>query len=194
MLSDALVRVALPEGQQLVYVYSASVPSPYMTAHLRTPLQLERAVSTQTTINPDGSYVVLETIDVDGLSLKPANNGLLLAMKQKSELLHFGYVTQWEIFRRATYTSQVLSYDDPSIPRQFLMNPRFSSVDFDHVRLLILDYINKMCEQTPTDLRVGAPIPTTNFVGLCVTLTETQRKPAVNSQFQSGRYPNELED
>jgi hypothetical protein len=41
---------------------------------------------------------------------------------------------------------------------------------------------------------VGAPIPTTNFAGLCVTLTETKRKAAVNSQFQSSRYPNELED
>jgi hypothetical protein len=122
-----------------------------MTAHLRTPPQLEQAFTTQTTINPDGSYVVPETIDVDGLSLKPANNGLLLAMRQKSEVLHFGYVTQWEIFRRATYTSQVLCYDDPSIPRQFLMYPRFSSVDYDHVWLLIRDYINQLCGQTPTD-------------------------------------------
>jgi hypothetical protein len=34
-------------------------------------------------------------------------------MKQKNELLHFGYVTQWEIFRHAIYTSQTLFYDDP---------------------------------------------------------------------------------
>jgi 8-oxo-dGTP pyrophosphatase MutT (NUDIX family) len=37
LLSDAPVRVALLEGQQLVYVYSASVPVPYVTSHLRTP-------------------------------------------------------------------------------------------------------------------------------------------------------------
>jgi ADP-ribose pyrophosphatase YjhB (NUDIX family) len=37
MLSDAPVRVALLDGQQLVYVLSASVPFPYVTTHLRTP-------------------------------------------------------------------------------------------------------------------------------------------------------------
>jgi predicted phosphoadenosine phosphosulfate sulfurtransferase len=36
--------------------------------------------------------------------------------------------------------------------------------------------------------------PTTNFVGLPVTLTETQRKAAINSKFQYGREPRELED
>jgi 8-oxo-dGTP pyrophosphatase MutT (NUDIX family) len=44
MLSDASVRVALPVGQRLVCVYSASVPVPYVTTHLRTPAQLEQAV------------------------------------------------------------------------------------------------------------------------------------------------------
>jgi hypothetical protein len=136
LLSDAPVRVALPEGQQLVYVYSASVPFPYVTAHLRTHVQLEQVVTTKSTINPDGSYVVPETIDIDGLSLKPAENGLLPSLKQKSELLHFGYVTQWETFRRDVYTSQVLFYDDPSIPRQFFMYPRFSSVDSLYNRCL----------------------------------------------------------
>jgi ADP-ribose pyrophosphatase YjhB (NUDIX family) len=37
LLSDALVRVALPVGQELVCIYSASVPVPYVTTHLRTP-------------------------------------------------------------------------------------------------------------------------------------------------------------
>jgi 8-oxo-dGTP pyrophosphatase MutT (NUDIX family) len=37
LLSDAHVRVALPEGQQLVYVYLAYVPVPFVTSHLRTP-------------------------------------------------------------------------------------------------------------------------------------------------------------
>jgi hypothetical protein len=104
-LSDAPVRVALLVGQQLVYVYTASVPVPYITTHLRTPAQLEQALTAQSTINPDGSYVVPETIDIGGLNFTAAKTGLLLAMKHKSELLHFGYVTQWETFRRAVYTS-----------------------------------------------------------------------------------------
>ena len=101
LLSDASVRVALPEGQQLVYVYSAFVPVPFVTSHLRTPAQLEQAVTAKSTINPDGSYVVPETLDIGGLNLTPAKTGLILAMKHKSELLHFGCVTQWEAFRRA---------------------------------------------------------------------------------------------
>jgi 8-oxo-dGTP pyrophosphatase MutT (NUDIX family) len=105
LLSDANVRVALPAGQQLVYVYSAYVHVPYVTCHLRTPPQLKQVVTVQSTINPDGSYVVPETLDIGGLNLTPAKTGLLIAMKQKSELLHFGYVTRWETFRRAVYTS-----------------------------------------------------------------------------------------
>jgi ADP-ribose pyrophosphatase YjhB (NUDIX family) len=131
LLSDAQVRVALLVGQQLVYVYTASVPVPYVTTHLRTLAQLEQAVTTQSTINPDGSYAVPETIDVGGLNLTPAKTGLLHAMKHKSELLHFGYGTQWETFRRAVYTSHALFHDDTSIPRQFSCTPGF--------RLLIHD-------------------------------------------------------
>jgi 8-oxo-dGTP pyrophosphatase MutT (NUDIX family) len=100
LLSDAHVRVALPEGQQNVYVYSAFVPVSFATSHLRTPAHLEQGVIAQSTINPDGSYVVPETIDIGGLNLTPAQTGLLPAVKHKSELLHFGYVTQWETFRR----------------------------------------------------------------------------------------------
>jgi 8-oxo-dGTP pyrophosphatase MutT (NUDIX family) len=37
LLSDAPVRVALHEGQRLVYVYSASIPVLFATSHLRTP-------------------------------------------------------------------------------------------------------------------------------------------------------------
>jgi ADP-ribose pyrophosphatase YjhB (NUDIX family) len=44
LMSDALVRVALPEGQHNVYVYSAFVPISFATSHLRTPAQLEQAV------------------------------------------------------------------------------------------------------------------------------------------------------
>jgi DNA-binding IclR family transcriptional regulator len=65
-LSDATVRVAISEGQQLVYVYWASVPVSYVTTHLRTPAQLEQIVTAQSTINHDVSNVVPETIDIDG--------------------------------------------------------------------------------------------------------------------------------
>jgi hypothetical protein len=101
-------------------------------------------------------------------------------VKHKSELLHFGYVTQWEAFRRAVYTSQALFHDDTTIPRQFFMYPRFSTVDFGLVWLLIRGYINQQCGETPTDLRVGTPMPTRNLAGLHVTLTETQRKAAIS--------------
>jgi ADP-ribose pyrophosphatase YjhB (NUDIX family) len=40
LLSEAPARVALPVGQQLVYVYTAYVPLPYVTTHLRTLAQL----------------------------------------------------------------------------------------------------------------------------------------------------------
>jgi hypothetical protein len=161
---------------------------------LRTLAQLEQVVTTQSTINPDGSYVVPETLDIGGLNLTPAKTGLLHAVKHKSELLHFSYVTQWETFRRAVYTSQALFHDDTTIPRQFFMYPRFSLVDSDHVWLLISGYINQLCCETPTDLRVGMPMPTRNLAGLRVTLTETQRKTAINSPFQSGGNARELED
>jgi hypothetical protein len=44
-------------------VYSAYVPVPFVTSHLRTRAQLEQAVTAQSTINPDGFYVVPETLD-----------------------------------------------------------------------------------------------------------------------------------
>jgi hypothetical protein len=37
-------------------------------------------------------------------------------------------------------------------------------------------------------------VPTTNFTSLPIILFETQRKAAINSTFQSGREPRELED
>jgi hypothetical protein len=115
-------------------------------------------------------------------------------VKHKSELLHFGYVTQWETFRRVVYTHQPLLHDDTIIPRQFLMYSRFTSVDSGHVWLLIRGHINQLCGETPTDLRVGMPMPTRHLARLHVTLTETQRKAAINSPLQSGRDANELED
>jgi hypothetical protein len=51
-----------------------------------------------------------------------------------------------------------------------------------------------MCGETPTDLRMGVPPHATNFDGLSVVLTETQRKVAINSRYHSSRDPRELED
>jgi 8-oxo-dGTP pyrophosphatase MutT (NUDIX family) len=45
LLSDAPVRVALHVEHHLVNIYSASVPVPYVTTHLRTPAQLEHVVT-----------------------------------------------------------------------------------------------------------------------------------------------------
>jgi 8-oxo-dGTP pyrophosphatase MutT (NUDIX family) len=194
LLSDALVRVTLPEGLQLVYVYSASIPVMFATNNLRTPAQVEQAVTPQSTINPDGTYVVPETINIDGLNLTPAKTGLLRAKKHKSELLHFGYVTQWETFCRAVYRHVPVLQEDTSIPRQFHMHSRFTTVDSGSVWLLIRGHINRLTGEGPTDLHVGMPMPTQNLVGLHVTLTETHRKAAINTPLQNGREANELED
>jgi hypothetical protein len=122
MLSDAPVRVALHGGRlQHVYVYSAYVSVPYVTAHLRTPTKFEQVVTAQSTVNPYGSYVVPSAIDIDVLSLTPAKHGLLSALTRKYELLHFGYVTQWETFRRLAFTHHVLCHEDASLPKQILL-------------------------------------------------------------------------
>jgi hypothetical protein len=184
LLTDAPLHVALPRGRrQYVYVYSACIPVPYLIAHLPTPAKLQLVAIAQSTINPHCSYVIPTTIDIDGLSLTLAKNGLLSALIRKYELLHFGYVTQWETFRRASITYHVLCHEDTSLPRQILFDSRFTIVDSSHVWMLIGGYINHLCGETPTDLRMGVSAPTTNFVGLSVTLTETQRKATINSPF-----------
>jgi 8-oxo-dGTP pyrophosphatase MutT (NUDIX family) len=77
LLSDASLLVTLPQGRQLVYVYSASIHVMFATNNLRTPAQVEQDVTAQSTVNPDGTYVVPETINIDGLNLTPAQTGLL---------------------------------------------------------------------------------------------------------------------
>jgi hypothetical protein len=74
------------------------------------------------------------------------------------------------------------------------MFSRFTTVDSGHAWLLIRGHINRRSGETPTDLRVGMPMPTRNLARLHVNLTETQRKAAINSPLQSGRNANELED
>jgi hypothetical protein len=145
-------------------------------ANLRTRAKLEHVVTAQSTNNPDGSYVVPTTIDIDGLSLTPAKHGLLPTLKRKLELLHFGYVTQqWDTFRRVVYAQQVLCHEDKSLPRLFIFYPRFTTADIGPMWMLIIGCINQLCGQTPTDLRIKVPAPIPNFVGLSVTLIETQR-------------------
>jgi ADP-ribose pyrophosphatase YjhB (NUDIX family) len=163
LLSDAHVHVKLPQGRQLVYVYSASIPVLVDANNLRTPAQVEHAILAQSTVNPDGTYVVPETINIDGLNLTPAQTGLLRAEKHKSELLHFGYVTPSETFCRAVYQHAPVMQDDTSIPRQFHMHSRFTTVDSGHVWLLIRGHINRLIGVGPTDLRVGMPMPTQNL-------------------------------
>jgi 8-oxo-dGTP pyrophosphatase MutT (NUDIX family) len=152
LLSGEHVLVTLPQGRKLVYVYSASIPVLFATNNLRTPAQVEQAVLALSTVNPDGIYVVPETINIDGLTLTPARKGLLRAEKHKSELLHFGYVTQWELFCRvAVYQHVPVLQDDTSIPRQFHMHSRFTTVDSGPVWMLIRGHINRLTGEGPTD-------------------------------------------
>jgi hypothetical protein len=60
--------------------------------------------------------------------------------------------------------------------------------------MLTRGYINQLCGETPTDLRMGVPAPKTKFSGFSVTVIETQRMAAINYPLQSGREPRDLED
>jgi hypothetical protein len=104
----------LLEGErQLVYVFSASVPVPYVRSNLRTPTKVDQAFRAHSTINnPDGTYVVSKSIDVDGLSLTASKIGLLLVAQRKFELLNFGFVAQWVAFRDAIIYKQRFPNDD----------------------------------------------------------------------------------
>jgi hypothetical protein len=46
--------------------------------------------------------------------------------------------------------------------------------------MLIKEYTNQLCGETQTNLRMGVLAPTTNFVGLSVTLIEARREVATN--------------
>jgi hypothetical protein len=117
--------VSRPEEQhELVYVFSAYVPVAGVIANLRTHAKVEQDVIVQTTINHGGTHIVPKSIDIDGLSLTPTKTELLPAIIRKFELLRFGYVAQWETFRRAVTTYHLLCHDDKSLPRQFLFLSR----------------------------------------------------------------------
>jgi hypothetical protein len=69
LLGNNPARVLLPQGKQhLVYVFSACVPVPFVAANIRTHAKLVQAVTAQSTIDNAGTYVVLATIDIDGVS------------------------------------------------------------------------------------------------------------------------------
>jgi hypothetical protein len=109
LLSKSPVRVSLLEAKyQLVYVFSVYVSVPFISTNIRTLAKLIQVVTTQSTINPDGTYVVPTTVDIDGISLTRTKIGRLHFVIRKFELLHFGYVAQWETFRRAVNTNQLL--------------------------------------------------------------------------------------
>jgi hypothetical protein len=114
--------VSLHEAKhQLVYVFSAYIPLPFISANIRTLPKVIQVVTTQSVINLDGTYVVLVTLNIDGLSLTPTKTGRLLDVIPKFELLHFGYVAQWENFRRAVTTNQLLCLEDiMSLPVPYL--------------------------------------------------------------------------
>jgi 8-oxo-dGTP pyrophosphatase MutT (NUDIX family) len=195
LLSNNPVRVSLPESEyQLVYVFSAYVPVPFVTAYVRTHAKLVQDVTAPSTTDLDGTYVVPATIDNDGLSLTPAKSGQLPYVTRKFELLHFGYVAQWVIFSRAVTTNQLLCHEDTSLPSQFLFYSRFLIVDSGHVWMVSRGDINHMCGETPTDLRMGISAPTTNFAALTLILIETQRKAAISFRYQYGRDASELEE
>jgi hypothetical protein len=59
---------------------------------------------------------------------------------------------------------------------------------------IVVNHFHFMCEETPTNLRMGVPAPITNFASLSVTLTETQREAAINSTYQTCQNARELED
>jgi hypothetical protein len=80
-----------------------------MLTYMRTLAKVEHAVTTQSTVHHDVSYVISATVDIDGLLLTPYKIGFLMEVQRKHELLHFGYVAKWESFRTAVIHRQLSS-------------------------------------------------------------------------------------
>jgi hypothetical protein len=91
-------------------------------------------------------------------------------------------------------SKHMFSHDDTKLPRQPFFKPRLRAVDFGPLWMFLKGYINQLCGETPTDLHMRVPAPTTNFLGLSVTLTETQRKVVINSPCQLRQDARTLED
>jgi hypothetical protein len=77
---------------------------------------------------------------------------------------------------------------------QLLFQPRFTAADSDPTWIFVKGYVNMMCGETPTDLRMEVPAPISDFVGQNVTLTETHRMAATNATYQFGQNARNLED
>jgi hypothetical protein len=137
------------------------------------------------------------TIYTAGLCLTPSKIGLVKEAQSTFtlHLLHFDFVAQWEAFRGGVIFRQVFLHEDTSLPMQLFFFARFTIIDFDLVWMLIKGYINTMCGEVPTALRMGVPPPTTSFVGLSGKLTETQRQGVtINAPYQSRQDACKLED
>jgi hypothetical protein len=70
----------------------------------------------------------------------------------------------------------------------------YTAADSGLVRVLIESYINQLCGKTPNNLCMGVPATTTNFVGLEVTLNETQGKAVYDDPYLSEQDKRKLED
>jgi hypothetical protein len=75
--------------------------------NLRTPAKVEQAVTSQSTVGLDGSYVISITFDIDGLSFTPTKIRRVIKTRRKYELLVFGYMAQGESFQAAVISRQL---------------------------------------------------------------------------------------
>jgi hypothetical protein len=105
---------------------------PYLNANPRTPTKVEHAVTAQSTVHHDGSYVESATVDIDGLSLTPAKICLLKEAKRKHEFLHFDYVAWWESFRAVVISRQLFLNQNTSLPMHIFFFSRFTFGDWGH--------------------------------------------------------------
>jgi hypothetical protein len=172
LLSGNLVGVPLHASEhQFVHVFSASVHVPYVTAKLRTPTKVEQDVTALSIVHYDDAYTVPSIVDIDGLSLTPSKIGLAMETECQHELLHFGHVAEWGFFRGVVISRHLYLHEDTSLPMQTFFHPRFIAADCGHVWMLIKGYLIESCAETPTDLRTVVPAPTTNVIGMTVTMT-----------------------
>jgi hypothetical protein len=117
LLSGVAVWMSLSAGKhQLVYVYSASVPTPYVNAKLHTPTKVKQAVIAQSTVHPNGSYVVSATVDIDRLSMTPSVTDHVKETQRKYELLHFAVVAFFSTFSGNYIVSTDYGHQNTSLP------------------------------------------------------------------------------
>jgi hypothetical protein len=109
----------------------------YVIANLRTLTNVEQVVT------PSRLLIVMvltsfqNRLTLRVFRLRRLRLGYFLQYIRKFKLLHFGYVAQWETFRRAVTTNRLLCHDNTSLPRQFLFYYRFSTNGFGHVWMFI---------------------------------------------------------